>query len=277
MRYSYSVIQYRGDPVRGESINVGVAVVGADGGVAIRVDRRAYRRIISSYPSFNRRMFAAFVRDLRHVLADTHQLMLGEPVHLSARAEWLSALAVFAANQFGLTEPRRFNASSPGDAVDGLYRRMVDDTPRDPQKSRHMTRGALRIMITDILGAWARTQTADVVLEPQMQIQGHFAMHTADLVALDGDSPRMVFFATPLVGPSATLIRDSLPTVIRDIQRTNYNAKFYAILGPTEETSKSTENSAAVARQILREVQGLTVLEVDELKAYLFEQPVLAR
>ncbi|MCC7364706.1 MAG: DUF3037 domain-containing protein [Dehalococcoidia bacterium] len=264
--FQYSLLQYRGDPVRREALNVGVAVVGHDGRSRVVIDRSAPSRIVSLWPSFSRSLFFAFTRDLRHALADTHQMLLGEKEQLSASGSSLESLAQFSSNGFGLTEPRSYIASCLSDAADRLFRRFIKDAPPAPRKTRYMARAALRSMIGDILGSWARARASDLTIEAKTEVAGAITTHMADLVAFEDARPRMLFFATPLVGPSAPLIRDALPTVVNDLRKRYGTAQYFAVLGDAEVDLAKADNPATVARTILKDVPGLTVLGLDELR-----------
>lgn len=266
-QYTYSLLQYRGDPVRREALNVGVAVVGATGEVAVVVDPSAHRRIRALWPSVDRRAFQAFVRDLGHLLADEHQLMLGEVVHTTASSSTLAALSTFAANQFAISEPAAYSAISAGEAAERLFRRFVDANVRAEPKDRYTTRAALRTMIGTVLEGWAAAQSVRVEVTQREIIDGQITSHMADLVTYIDGHPEMVFFATPLHGETATLIRDALPTIVRDLHRKSPKVEYFAVLADRDVDQTDPNNPATIARMLLRDVNGLNVVGYDQLRA----------
>jgi hypothetical protein len=236
----------------------------------VKVDLRAQTRISSAWPELDRSLYFAFVRDLRHALAATHQLFLAESaIEAEGPTAALAALSERMANQFRLTEPKKYVAENARSAVETLFRRLVitgrEATSRRP---RYMTRGELRSEISEVLALWlaARTEASKPALLPNAEIEGDLTTHQVDLVAFsDDERPQMLFFATPLAGQQAPLIRDAIPTMVTDLRRRLPKAEYFAVLGesPEEQASGGPEH---VARAILGRVEGLTILDLAELR-----------
>lgn len=123
---SYALVQYVGDPVRQEAINIGLAAVGEGGRVAVTFDGKAPFRLQRSWPGFNHQLVWALIGDLRHVLGEQHQMMLAEgELSVSATATSLSSLAASLPNQFRLTEPKHYVSENFDSGVRALFRRLV--------------------------------------------------------------------------------------------------------------------------------------------------------
>ncbi len=273
----YSLIQYVGDPVRREAINVGVAVTGSHD-VAVLIDRAAHVRLSAAWPSFDRRLYFAAVRDLRHLLADTHQLFLMESAveFRGSNGASLKELSSSMANQFALTEPKAYLGTSARDAARHLFDRLVRITVRsESRRDRHMTRAALRSMISEVLSLWVSARAPDMILQSAAEIEGALAPHVVDLVAFEGAKPEMMFFAAPVAGAQASLIRDSLPTVIDDIKREFPTAAFYAVLGARGTAHRvDQKDPERVTRLVLSRVEGLHVLDLGEFQKSFASQAV---
>ena len=265
--YDYVLIQYVGDPVRQEAVNVGVAALGAaDGDACVTFDRGAAARIRRSWPQFDGALYRAFVRDLSASLGVPHQARFGEQQSpVSATVESLRALSAAASNQFELTDPARWTAESIDEAARQIYARLVRERPRVREKPRHMRRSELRDMVSSILRRWAQTRAEDVAIEADLDVAGQLAHHPVDLVASRAGHPEHLFFVVPIgdKGPrarQARLIRDALPAAVADIRNVQQNAHFYAVMPEAH-----PEESARLVR-FLSQVEGLDVLTVDAVE-----------
>ncbi len=270
-RLIYSIVQFVGDPVRQEAVNVGVILLGPDA-ATVRIDGSAPARLRKVWSDFDRRLFYAFARDLRHALAMPHQPFFSEkPVQLESAVKALESIRAAAVNQFQLTEPKPL--SSPDGSIrkeaDRLFDRfVVSRVRRDQHPGRHMTRSRMREMINEVLGVWASTRAPQLVLAESAQIDGQLAEHTVDLIAYEDAEPRMLFFAAPLEGPQAALIRDALPTVIEDIRQQWPSAEYFAVLGEKPSNGRGTaRDPGETARRVLGRVPDLRVFGLSEFRS----------
>jgi hypothetical protein len=264
--FDYSLIRYVGDPVRGEAVNIGVIVIdGAACQSTLVIDNRAPSRLAANWPNFQWRSFGAFARDLRHATGANHQLMLGEGATiLEASGNALSAVASCCSNEYALSEPRRYNGISLEEASGRLFRRFVSTPRRSHSRTRHMTRSALRNMMSEIFTGWAMAGSG-ATIELDVSIPGLITSHKVDLVAYRDGEPEYLLFATPLVGEHATLIRDSVPTVVEDLQARLPQSKFYAVLPDVLGVDAIQAKAATTARAMLARVERLEVVDLSHL------------
>ncbi len=275
--FEYCLIQYVGDPVRREAVNVGVIVVDAAAQQsAVVIDRRAPARLYGNWPNFRGRSFRAFASDLRHATGATHQLLLGEGATvLEASGVALSAIAEACSNEYALSGPYRYNGMSLQEVSGNLFHRFVSIRPRERSRSRHMTRAGLRDMMSDIFTSWALASAGNVVIDTDASVDGMITSHAVDLVAFRAGVPEHLLFATPLIGPQAALIRDSVPTVVSDLRANFPDAKFYAVLPEIPSADSVQIAAAATARAMLAKVAGLQVIGLEDLGATFPAHPAL--
>ena len=273
IRFTYSVIRYVGDPVRGEGTNVGVVVIAPDGDARVQTDPTAMRRLMRFWPRFNRRAVRGFIRDMEHRVAAIHQLRIEEAEQPAPDdpATVLANLSDLAVNEIQFSPPAFYRSSNIEQATRALFKRFVWVSGKPVNRGRYMTRAVLRNMVTEILAEWASAQNFSV--ESDTEIDGKFALHKVDVVVRRDNDPDLIVLALPLRSKEAPLIRDSIPATITDLREVLPQTKFVTVLSdPIEsETSKTPENlDIGKTGQLLTSVvQDVEILSVSMLHDYL--------
>jgi hypothetical protein len=219
-------------------------------------------------PEFNQSLYLATLRDMARAVRAPHQFLLEEegPPHHAASEAILESIARGSVNQLVLSEVRRQQADSLDKGVRELFERYVARKRLSVPASRHMTRAALRALISQTFTAWAALR-GDLRLEANADVQGKRAPHVADLVAFRGEDPAFIFYALPMGGAAAkqsTLVRDGLPTVVPDVRSLQSDAQFYAVVSNGH--AGGDKQAAAQIRDFLRDVSGLKVVPYSELE-----------
>lgn len=283
-RFSYSLIRYVGDPVRGEATNIGVIVVGPDGEARLKTDVPTLARLERLWPHFNRHAVRSFIRDIEHRIETQHQVRLEESDcdHQGVATEVLAALSETAVNDVQVSPPAVWRATDLKGATTTLFERYVGMPRRPRAKGRYLTRANLRDMIQGILAEWAESRNYTV--ESNTEIGGRFAPHRVDVVVRGEDgTPDVVMLAVPLRAREAPLIRDSLPAAVADMRDSLPDSTFIAVLPDRDEQRDSNLNEqlgstpaaldADKTRQFLRSAdRELVVVPVSELSTYLRNQ-----
>lgn len=273
IRFTYSVIRYVGDPVRGEGTNVGVVVIAPDGDARVQTDPTAMRRLMRFWPRFNRRAVRGFIRDTEHRVAAIHQLRIEEAEQPAPDdpATVLANLSDLAVNEIQFSPPAFYRSSNIEQATRALFKRFVWVSGKPVNRGRYMTRAVLRNMVTEILAEWASAQNFSV--ESDTEIDGKFALHKVDVVVRRDNDPDLIVLALPLRSKEAPLIRDSIPATITDLREVLPQTKFVTVLSdPLEsETGQTPENlDIGKTGQLLTSVvQDVEILSVSMLHDYL--------
>jgi len=270
--FTYSVIRYVGDPVRGEGANIGVIVVSPDGDVRVKTDPSVTSRLKRLWPHFNSRAVKTFVRDVEHRVGAVHQMRLeeGAPQWDRRPEEVLAQLSDVAVNEVHISEPALYRASDLAEATESLYRRLVWIPRRPATKGRYLTRASLREMIQGVLAEWAVGR--GLTIEGHTQVKGVLAPHEVDVVGRRDGEPDLIMLALPLRAQEATLIRDSLPAAVQDFRASLPETKFLAVLPDTEghfDRTPSNLDSDMTKRFLSSSVKGLDVLPISTLSAFL--------
>ena len=270
--FSYSVIRYVGDPVRGEGTNIGVIVVSPDGETRVRTDPAASLRLERFWPHYDRGSVRTFVRDVEHRLAAQHQMRIEEEGSFGdgGRAEdVLAELSELSVNEIELSKPALHRGTDLEDVADALFRRFVW-VPRDRQdKGRYLTRAKLRTMIHRILAEWAAARGLSI--ESDTEVKGALAPHQVDIVVRGDGEPDLIVLALPLRSQTAALIRDSLPTAVADMRAALPKTTFLTVLPDVRDESPASAPRNLDARTTRRflEAEGLTVVGVSALLEHL--------
>ena len=275
--FEYSLLQYVGDPARQEALNVAVVVMDPTTSEArVFVDPFARMRLRPIWREFKNSDLFPLVRDIRRTVGAEHQQFLEEAsVPYSAQLSALDAIVDSSANRFRLTERKSYSATSLQMASAKLYERFVAHPQGRVRRDRHMTRATLRNMMAGIFREWSARLPEPLVVATDESIQGALAPHTVDMVAYDGDSPEYLFFAAPLSGQDAPLIRDSLPTAMTDIGIAFPNAKQFVVIGDEGSDPTDPDGASVTTRAILRKAPG-EVLSYSEFKRQFGEWELVA-
>ncbi len=172
--YQYAVLQYVPDPVRQESVNVGVVVaIPGSGSAEVRVLKR---------PDAARLKWLGFKDDvnfLHDVAEDLSQPRVppgatAADVLASAHTEWGGTIQV--------TELRAALHDDPHDLCEELYSRYVAN-PRTHRRAAYRDRGTARRKVTKAL----RERLPKEAVAPRVKVQGRYEEHKFDLGLRNGN------------------------------------------------------------------------------------------
>lgn len=270
--YNYSLIQYVGDPVRQEAINLGIAVVDpATSETRVFVDGNGFRHIQRLWPDADARVLRAFARDVAAELRSPHQRFLGEPPigDRMTTSRQLDDIRTRNVNQFRLLPPATWRSTDLSSATRELYRRFVERQVISRPRQRHMTRADLRNLVSQIFGEWASGRQG-IVIELDTVLEGARAPHTADVVLLTNSTPRVAAVTVPTSGQGRQLgsvLRDSLPSLVADLRSKHPEVRVYAVFPDNEQAPAQRDDLTPEAfRSYLADVEGLRIARVKELK-----------
>jgi hypothetical protein len=211
--YFYSVVKFVPDPVRGEQLNVGVAVVSDDGNYFsarfLPPNQTGRLRRISSIDDFR------FIRDLASEMRDVQApRLLGNAPGAVWSLDALRHASREWANTIQFSEPRAA-IHERGDALlETLYARYVAD-PR-PRRARARDRRWVRRRVQTVLvGALATARpevAAGEVLHRDFEITGGIERHTFDYGLMNGDLRQLVHTLS-LEGIDKAAIRNEVDAV----------------------------------------------------------------
>ena len=278
-QFSYSLIRYVGDPVRGEATNIGVAVVGPEGESRLKTNAATLARLQRLSPHFNRHAVRALIRDLEHRIEAQHQVRIEEGDrddrdHQGAASGVLTALSETAVNDVQVSPPAVWRAEDIKEATTALFERYVGTPRRQKAKGRYLTRANLRDMIHGILEEWAESR--NLTVQSNTEIDGRLAPHRVDVVVWEEDgTPDVVMLAVPLRAREAPLIRDSLPAAVADMRASLPYSTFVAVLPDLDEQPDKAPAylDADGTRRFLKSADSeIAVVPLSELSAYLQTQ-----
>ena len=266
--FSYSIFRFVPDPVRGESINLGVIVVSDEEGASRCEFLSGFRQKISALaPDANLGLVERAVEDFAQRFDPFYRPTLfgeGDP-RIGSTAQ-LHALAGTMKNQFQLSPPRAYRAAGLDDAVKELFDEFVSPPRRDQRSPRHMALWQLRELIRRTIKDWTG-EGIDLKENEAEQVQ--WASHYAHFWLASGE-PRVVLAAVialpsePDERNEAWALRDSVPTIETVFRRANPSFKTVVVFPANGHAHTAF---AAETEAFLQPLEGVIVTTLDELPA----------
>ncbi len=270
MRIHYSVLRFVPDPVKDESLNLGVLVVGDGDARAALFNKRTKTKTRALAPRYDSEHVERAIAALSEEFGDDAQLGFDRDMHKHATdgVSRLHFLADGMPNQFQLTKPRLFNCNDLMTGTRELYELFVSGRlvePRDPAVSGLMTRQELRGRIAKVIREWTLDSPYSVLDE--RQVPGKAARHFADFWIQNG-VVSAALYAMPDHPDEANLAlayRDSLPTVVRDFEEINPHFAVFAVVPPQSLANPNASTFVQETKRLFAADEKISVVEVDDL------------
>lgn len=271
-RYSYSLVKIVPDPLRDETVNVGIVVVDQDA----RQGRADFQRFTGQLRSRLKAMLPGLdvgaiedgVESFKSQIGLEQQLpFVGSADARVTSHEQLEQLSAAMFNQLQVSPPRAYRGPSLAVATSELYALFVSPRRRPPVKSAHMTLRSLRTQIRRVIERWGSPELQ--IQEKGLEQAGAFS-HFADFW-VEAGSPVAALIAIP-DDPGerfeAWARRDSIPTIADAFARVGHRFRAVAVFPPN---GKEPTPFVRETEQFLRAFENVLVLHADELEEHRAE------
>jgi hypothetical protein len=135
--YSYTILRYMHDPLIGEFINVGVALLAPEERYASAICRDTYRRLAKTFPTMNGEAFKNLMRFIRSRFAEVGDRLCTEFTFGESPTSVLEiAHSILPADDSSLqwSPPGSGLTDNPSKTLEGLFQRMVMAHEEPPPK-----------------------------------------------------------------------------------------------------------------------------------------------
>ncbi len=268
--FSFSLLRFVPDVAREEAINLGVIVVSDEQKLSDGAFLSRFRgRLRSFAPTSNADSVENAIASLRLRLGSAYQARLSEvapddEAALIASTDQLAAIGATMRNQFQLTEPRRYRASSLKNATAELFKSLVSPTHRPPAPSKGMTLRQLQVLIRRTIRDWG----GDVVrIQEHGLEQAKGTRHFADFWVARGN-PIAALIAIPEdpgERDQAWARRDSVPTIAAEFRALDPHFQVVAVFPPNGHVPTKF---VVETTEFLTRSDGVLVLHADQLDSF---------
>jgi len=270
VRIQYSVLRFVPDPIKDESLNLGILIAAETGLRAGVFNRRTKTKVRALAPKYDFEHVERVISALSQEFNNDVQLGFGREgqERQTDGVARLHALAEGMPNQFQLTKPRPFNCADVTVGLRELYELFVSGRllePHDAAVPGLMTRQELRGRIARVIREWTHHSPYRVLEE--RQVLGKAARHFADFWIQNGVTSA-AFYAMPDHPDEADLAlayRDSLPTVVRDFKEMNPHFKVFAVVPPQSLLDSEASTFLQETNRLFAGDEDINVVEVDAL------------
>lgn len=269
-RFNYSILKVVPDPLRDESINLGVIVIDEKNGLGRaefqRFTRPLRSRITGLLPGVDVGAIEDGVESCRSQIGVETQLAFvdSKEDRISSAAQ-LEALSSELLNQLQLTRPLTYRGDSLQAVTDELYALFVSPRRRPPVHDAHMTTKRLRTLIRRVVQKWG---TESLRIDERRLERAGAASHFADFWVESG-SPLAALVAIP-DDPGekfeAWARRDSIPTIAAEFTRLNPTFCAVAVFPPNGIAPPAPFVQETM--DFLKAYEHVLVLRADQLEAH---------
>ncbi len=263
--YSYSIVRFISDPVRGEALNLGVIVVGDEKHEAASAFLPHFKTRLSLLDPWATPSIIERLIDTLSARVASYQPPIGGVNEMIVSSKDLQHLSSTMKNQLQVSEPRLYRASSLKAAVDELFADLVSPRRKPPSEAKGMSlqqlKGLIRATIRDWGGNFVKIE------EGKLQ-RGSDARHYADFW-IEYGTPQAAFIAIPDDPDERDIAwarRDSVPTIAEEFLRINPQFKAVVVFPPNGHTPPT--EFVRETRGFLSDIAGVLVARADELQEH---------